>query len=834
MPTEFISVGDYTGTANERIHSAIAAAQATDHKTVFFPNGTYALRSGLSLSQGDDTELHLIGESRNGVFLVPDIPYLEANYNGGDWENGGARLAHMINLGKAGGPFNSVDVSIQNMTIDMRHQRVMGEAALTYNVVGHGIRIGTGWSTGQFLVNEVTIRNVGGYGVGIQDRDGHPKNNVTLTNMNIERSGSDGIDTKEASGDGNRNLVIRNISINQVGFLDTGAAPAIDLRYRDITIENANIVSKSNQGINAGQSTTGINFRPWDNGPGTGIAGATVSNAYIRGTATGMRIHSNDTAPTPHANIAISDFRIQGQGGAGIDILGTSHSGHTVSNGFVDPGFGGNAVVANGQAVVTNVTAGRWDPALTPTTETTFEDHASFAGETYSPAWAGMIGTEQVSLNPTSPVSGPFTFDVGNTGVMQIDYDGAFDGMDKLIVRGTLNLDGELRINAIGGVPTAAGTYRIFEADEITGEFDSYSLPGLTGLAWVTDNLAVDGTISLVEDIALITPVNTDSRVVAGPLGNSTTSFSFDAGANAEMLMVSVSTERSTQSGYTVSYDGHPLTEAVEAVQAGIWYLDLRKTTYAGGAADLEVDFTGVTTVNGVAIGAVSVFADGYDIELHATASAVESAQLETTRDDAFVVASFNANGSGSPGVDAPLTTIYASGNIGSAQGAAGYQVSVDAGSHPISWTTSDKRRVVAAAFVRANNYANWASDNELGQASGLDDDPDDDQLSNGIEALLGTDPGEFTRGVSSPMVTGVVTTISHPVADTIPDDLQVAYQWSMNLTDWYASDGLDGPPSGERVSASSQTSNGMATVTLTSNTEKDNLFVRLVVTRTP
>lgn len=833
LPAEYVSVGDYTGTANQRIDAAIAAAHATSHKTVLFPNGTYALRSGLNLSQGSDTELHLIGESRNSVFLIPDIPYLEANYNGGDWQNGGARLAHMINLSSAS-VFNSVNVSIQNMTIDMRHQLVMGEAAMTYNVVGHGIRIGTGWTTGQFTVNEVTIRNVGSYGVGIQDRDGHPKNNVTLSNMNIERSGSDGIDTKEASGDGNRNLIIRNIRINQVGFLDTGAAPAIDLRYRDITIENANIVSKSNQGINGGQSTTGINFRPWDNGPGTGIAGATVTNTYIRGTATGMRIHSDDTVPTPHANIAISDFRIQGQQAKGIDILGVNHSGHTIADGFVDPSFGGAAVDANGRAVVTNVSASRWDPALTPVTGTTFEDHASFADGTYSPAWAGMVGTEQVSLNPTSPVAGPFVFDVGNTGMMQMDYLGSFDAMDKLIVEGTLHLDGELRINAIGGVPTAAGTYQLFEADAITGAFDSYSLPGVIGLAWVTDNLAVDGTISLVEDIALITPVNSGSRVVASELDNSSTSFSFDAGANAEMLMVAISTERSTQTGCTVSYDGNPLTEAIESVQAGIWYIDLRKTTYAGGAANLVVNFSGVTTVNGVAIGAVSVFANDYDIELHATASGVESAQLETTRDDAFLVASFNANDSGSPSIDSPLTTIYASGSIGSAHGAAGYQTSVDAGIHPITWTTSEKRKVVAAAFVLASNYNNWATDNELGPNNGLGDDPDGDRLPNSLEAIFGTKPDEASLGIRQFLSNGTVTTFEHPMAANPPDDLQLVYQWSMNLVDWFYGDGVDGPASGERMNSSAEVNDGTATVTMTASEFMSKLFMRLVVTESP
>lgn len=494
-PAEYVSVGDFQGTANERIHAAIAAAQETDHKTVFFPNGTYALRACVGLAQGADTQLHLIGESRNGVFLIPDIPYLKAHYNQGDWENGGKRLAHMLNLGKGGGLFDSVDVSIQNLTVDMRHPLVMGEPAKTYNVLGHGIRIGTGWKKGRFRVNEVTIRNVGAYGIGIQDRDGHPKSNITLTNLLIERTGSDGIDTKEGSGDGNRNLVIRNASFHDIGYLDKGAAPAIDLRYRDVTIENVHIVTRASRSTLPGQrsSVTGINFRPWDGG--AGIVGAKVSNVTIRGTAVGMRVHASDD--TPHHNITIQDFRIQGQRGAGIDVLGKKHSGHRISDGFVDPGFGKAAVIANGHAVVKNVTAARWDPAITPVTHTTFEENPSFAGKTYSPAWTGMVGTERVSKNPTSPATGTFVFDVGRKGAIQIDCDGAFNAMDKLVVDGTLQLDGELKIKLIGKAMPAAGSHQLFEADQITGSFDKLSLPNVPGLTWVTDQLETEGIIVL-------------------------------------------------------------------------------------------------------------------------------------------------------------------------------------------------------------------------------------------------------------------------------------------------------------------------------------------------
>ena len=500
LPTEYVSVtdfGNFFTPMSERIEQAIAAAAATEHKTVFFPNGTYALRGTISLNVGADSEIHLIGESRDGVLLVPDEAYLEANYNGGDWENGGDRIAHMINL-QSGSVFNSVDVSIQNMTVDMQDQLVMGESVETYNTVGHGIRVGQGWQTGQFLVNEVTVRNTNSYGIGIQDRDGHPKNNITLTNLNIERTGSDGIDTKEASGDGNRNLVIRNVNINEVGFLDTGAAPAIDIRYRDAVIENVNLVSQASRSTLPGQtsSTTGIVFRPVDNVDG-GVIQATVSDVYIRGFNNGIQVSASETAQ--HNNIAISDFRIQGQQNTGIGVGGNNHSGHTISDGFVDPAFGGAAVNANGQATVTNVAASRWDPALTPTTDTTLEGNVSLAGETFSPAWEGIVGSEQVSLNPTAG-AGPFVFDVGPTGVLQVDFDAVYNAMDRLIIDGTLNLDGELVVNPIDGTQTTAGTFQVFDADAITGSFDTITLPTAgPGLTWNTDNLAIDGTISLLQ-----------------------------------------------------------------------------------------------------------------------------------------------------------------------------------------------------------------------------------------------------------------------------------------------------------------------------------------------
>jgi len=839
----FISVGDYTGTANERINAAIAAAMATDHKTVFFPNGTYALRSSLSLSRGSNTGIHLLGESQEGVLIVPDIPYLEANYNGG------ARLAHMVNL-DATTFFASVNVSIQNMTIDMRHPLLVGVPE-TYNVVGHGIRVGKGWVTGQFMVNHVTIRNTQGYGIGIQDRDGYPKNNITLSNLLIERAGSDGIDTKEASGDGNRNLVIRNVSINEVGFLDTGAAPGIDLRYRDVTIENVNIISKSNQGINSGQSTTGINFRPWDNGPGTGIVGATVSNAYIRGTGVGMRIDSDDTAPTPHQNIAISDFKIQGQQGAGINILGTNHSGHTISNGFVDPAFGGSAVVANGQAVVTNVVAARWDPALTPLTKTTFESNVSLAGKTYSPAWGGIVGSEQASINPTAPTAGPFIFDVGNTGIMQIDYDGTFDAMDKLIVDGTLNLDGELRINPIGGAPATAGTYRIFEADAITGAFDTISLPPVPGMIWVTDKLTTDGTISLQQPPQTIIPVHSGNFGGSAP-GTSVTQ-SISVGAGADMLIVMTSAELGGLTGgpMAVTYGGVSMNLAVgNLLNSAIWYLDL--TTPGISGTSVVVDMSGYTTRNGFAAGWVSLYGNlgaGESIILHSTGTSPAQSNTVslTTTVETFNVVNFNGNGTGGTlTVDSPNpTVIYSDNDIGSARAAAAYATREAPGSLAYQWTMSgvtppntNYRRIDTAAFtVIGNTFSGWlAGYPGVGAQTGLGDDPDGDGIPNGIEAWFGTHPAESSSSLANLASNGTITTFTHPQSPNPPADLALTYQWSPNLTDWYPCDGLTGPNNGATTFSviHSNIQGTTKTVTLQSNKPLIRLFLRVKVVKNP
>ncbi len=118
----------------------------------------------------------------------------------------------------------------------------------------------------------------------------------------------------------------------------------------------------------------------------------------------------------------------------------------------------------------------------------------------FSPGYREMVGVTEFSSND----AGPLTYTIGPTGVLQIDVDGHHNVFDRLIVNGTLQLGGELLINSIRDTPTLAGVYQLFEADTITGSFASITLPTAgTGLTWKTDDLAIDGTIALLQAMSI-------------------------------------------------------------------------------------------------------------------------------------------------------------------------------------------------------------------------------------------------------------------------------------------------------------------------------------------
>jgi len=128
------------------------------------------------------------------------------------------------------------------------------------------------------------------------------------------------------------------------------------------------------------------------------------------------------------------------------------------------------------------------------------------------------------------------------------------------------------------------------------------------------------------------------------------------------------------------------------------------------------------------------------------------------------------------------------------------------------------------------NDFETYISDPAFGLdpgKRGFADDPDGDNLANGLEAWFGTHPGEFDAGVTITFTNGTITTFTHPQNETRPADVSGFYEWSPNLTDWYAGDGVDGPPSGPTVTFSAESIGTTTTVTATASEPLDRIFLR-------
>jgi hypothetical protein len=134
---------------------------------------------------------------------------------------------------------------------------------------------------------------------------------------------------------------------------------------------------------------------------------------------------------------------------------------------------------------------------------------------------------------------------------------------------------------------------------------------------------------------------------------------------------------------------------------------------------------------------------------------------------------------------------------------------------------------------VVSDDFTTWIGGFGLAPADqGFGLDPDGDGLANGLEAWFGTHPGQFNAGITGVTNNGDVVTFIHPSNEEMPGDISGFYQWSPNLVDWYAGDGVDGPPGGPTVTITSETTAVTTTVTATTDGAPVLLFLRAGVTR--
>ncbi len=135
-----------------------------------------------------------------------------------------------------------------------------------------------------------------------------------------------------------------------------------------------------------------------------------------------------------------------------------------------------------------------------------------------------------------------------------------------------------------------------------------------------------------------------------------------------------------------------------------------------------------------------------------------------------------------------------------------------------------------AVAPISPESFEHYVSNPAFGlgvDEKGFDDDPDGDGFANGLEAWLGTDPGEQDAGLAIVGSDGTITTFRHPRNGSPPGDVIGFYEWSPNLIDWYAGDGVAGPPGGSSVLFSLNTVAAEIEVTATANEAIPRMFIR-------
>jgi len=238
------------------------------------------------------------------------------------------------------------------------------------------------------------------------------------------------------------------------------------------------------------------------------------------------------------------------------------------------------------------------------------------------------------------------------------------------------------------------------------------TLVATNGKLEATAMATVSVTVNVAPNQAPVVNAGPDQTVILGTTGTGeitvvnaasklapklkVTTLSFAAG-NADKLVVTVSSENSGGGAPVLTYNGEPLTRAldVKGRLAGIWYLD---NPYTGGAANLVVDFSSITVVNGLGVGVVSLAgtAPGHGVTASASSNTVT---IDTTVANSIVVAAYGVNDTSTVSVNAPLTRIY-TGDTGSADGAAGYERVATPGTHTYSFSSSTYISPVAGAAV--------------------------------------------------------------------------------------------------------------------------------------
>lgn len=145
-----------------------------------------------------------------------------------------------------------------------------------------------------------------------------------------------------------------------------------------------------------------------------------------------------------------------------------------------------------------------------------------------------------------------------------------------------------------------------------------------------------------------------------------------------------------------------------------------------------------------------------------------------------------------------------------------------------------DHVRLEGPTPTPSNNFSDWVNNFDLDDLNGFGDDPDGDDIDNGLENYFGTSPEMFSQGLVPGTLDGNTFTFTHPLNATPADDITAGYRWSTDLMDFYDDGESNGAGTNTVEFVKGTPTGGMVRVTATISGDviSDRLFVAVEVTR--
>ena len=492
-----INAGILAGTSSSKGVITITGSSNSIVTTGSAANGLFATHSGSSISMADGT-ITTYGAFAHGVDATYGASISLSNVNITTW---GASSAIATDFG--GGTVT-----------------VTGATTRAANTTGPGPTGAGIYSTGNITVTGAAVTSAADCG-GVIDGG----NAISLTNTALKgnvagikiwktapMSGSatvtvNGGSLTATSGDafyvtgttgnaaaGNINVLSgATVSANTGNILKVVSSSTATLTATEETLAG-NFVTYSTSTINAVLRTnttlTGaVNAAPAGTQRWT-IDSTSTWNVTSNSTLTGLTNAGTINGP---GAVAASALVLQGgminavlAGTAGLTKITASNATLLATNTYT-----GTTTVSNGTLFISGQLAAStvavWGGTLAGT--------GSMAGAVS--IHSGSVLSPGVNDIGTLTVSNALTLYGGSTVTMKISK--TAETCDVVRVTGLLTLAGSLRVTNLSGTLTAGDSFHLFNAGGFSGGFTNVSLPALSdGLAWKTDTLVTNGTITVV------------------------------------------------------------------------------------------------------------------------------------------------------------------------------------------------------------------------------------------------------------------------------------------------------------------------------------------------